>query len=480
MGNFSSTSGRFDTAEFLQKLQNEQNTLETAQADYESRLANIWKTSADLESQLQIEAYNLELKKKRNRRHFPRWFLLFKSEQISISLEGLRNHKTRSFLTMLGIIFGVAAVISMLAIGEGARRKTMNQIQSLGLTNIIAQNLFEDANNKTREATTRLNYADLTAIRDILPTERKIVPVVESNYEARYQTRSDEITLTGAEPDYFDVMHLTIKNGGYFTSLDNTLHQRVCVLGDEIAKTLFLVEDPLGKLVKIGSLWFTIIGVLEHQPIGVAVASEVNLNNHIFFPIRSAQSRFERDPKASELDQIIVNISDTNYVVSSATLIDQILLRRHNGEKNYNLIVPEQLLRQSEETQKIFSIVMGAIAGISLLVGGIGIMNIMLASVLERTREIGIRRSLGARKKDIRNQFLIEAIILSLCGGLIGIVIGYGLSFVVTIYSDWETAVSLWSVFLSFGVSSLVGILFGSYPAKKAAELNPIDALRYE
>jgi putative ABC transport system permease protein len=223
-----------------------------------------------------------------------------------------------------------------------------------------------------------------------------------------------------------------------------------------------------------------VIGILYYQPVSVAGNTEVNQNTHVFIPVRTSIVRFTRGPQKSELDEIIVEINDSKYVVSSAGFIERILFRRHNKENNFKLIVPEQLLRQSEETQKIFNIVMGAIAGISLLVGGIGIMNIMLASVLERTREIGIRRSLGATKFDIRNQFLIEAIILSLVGGVIGILIGYGLTFIVTLYSDWETAVSLWSVILSFGVSSMVGILFGYYPAKKAAELNPIEALRYE
>jgi len=196
--------------------------------------------------------------------------------------------------------------------------------------------------------------------------------------------------------------------------------------------------------------------------------------------VQTAILRLGESAERDRLDQIIVRIADSRYIVSSAAFIDQVLYRRHFETRNYKLIVPEQLLRQSQETQRIFNIVMGAIAGISLLVGGIGIMNIMLASVLERTREIGLRRSVGATQNDIRNQFLIEAILLSLGGGIVGILLGYGLSFGVTLYSDWETAVSLWSVVLAVGVSSVVGILFGLFPAKKAARLDPIEALRYE
>jgi len=414
-----------------------------------------------------------------NRSRMTRFFNLFGREQIHISIEGLRDHKLRSFLTMLGIIFGVAAVISMLAIGEGARRKTLGQIERLGLNNIIVKNVIEDEDNP-EESGALLSLEDGWSIQDILPAVRTVVPVIEREYETNYKTRFTDVTLTGTEPGYFRVMNMQIEKGGYFSTPDDDLYQKVCVLGADAAKMLFLVEDPLGKAIKIDQIWFSVVGVLQYQPVSVAGNTEVNLNQHVFVPIHSAMKRFEQNPREAELDQIIVQIRDSKFVVSSAEFIEQVIFRRHNEIRNFELIVPEQLLRQSEETQKIFNIVMGAIAGISLLVGGIGIMNIMLASVLERTREIGIRRAMGATRLDIRNQFLIEAIILSLLGGIIGILIGYGFTFAVTIYSDWETAISLWSVLLSFGVSSFVGILFGYFPAKNAAELDPIEALRYE
>jgi len=422
---------------------------------------------------------------KSNRKYFPqhrrfyRLINLITGDQFNISVQGLKEHKTRSFLTMLGIIFGVAAVISMLAIGEGARRKTLSQIQSLGLKNIIIQNKAE-TENSDKSSAFQLSLADRDAITSILPTVVRSAPVVEEKYEVSSANRFMEVTVTGTEPAYFQLLNLHLSRGAFFTERDNRFYQRVCVIGAEVAATLFPTENPLGKYLKIENHWFMVIGILYYQPVSVAGNTEVNQNTHVFIPVRTSIVRFTRGPQKSELDEIIVEINDSKYVVSSAGFIERILFRRHNKENNFKLIVPEQLLRQSEETQKIFNIVMGAIAGISLLVGGIGIMNIMLASVLERTREIGIRRSLGATKLDIRNQFLIEAIILSLVGGVIGILIGYGLTFIVTLYSDWETAVSLWSVILSFGVSSLVGILFGYYPAKKAAELNPIEALRYE
>ncbi len=408
-----------------------------------------------------------------------RWLNLISGEQFNIGVEGLKAHKTRSFLTMLGIIFGVAAVISMLAIGEGARRKTLNQIQSLGLKNIIIQNK-EDNEDSDISTAFQLSMADREAINSILPIVAYSAPVVEEKIEVSSQNRFMEVTVTGTEPVFFNLINLQLVRGAFFTQMDNHLYQRVCVIGADVDATLFPLENALGKYIKIENHWFMVIGVLRYQPVSVAGNIEVNLNAHLFIPVQTALVRFRRNPSKSELDKIIVQINNSKYVVSSAEFIDRILFRRYNEENNYKLIVPEQLLRQSEETQKIFNIVMGAIAGISLLVGGIGIMNIMLASVLERTREIGIRRSLGATKLDIRNQFLAEAMILSLIGGVIGILIGYGLTFIVTSYSDWETAVSLWSVVLSFGVSSMVGILFGYYPAKKAAELSPIEALRHE
>jgi len=406
-------------------------------------------------------------------------FTFLNEEQLRISIEGVLNHKLRSLLTILGIIFGVAAVISMLAIGEGARRKTMSQIQSLGLQNIIVQQEETDTGDDDK-GQNLLSLADVEAIAAIVPNINNIAPVVEREYDATYKSRVSEIVLTGTYPEYLSLMNLKVSSGGIFSTFDNKTYQRVCVLGAQAAKELFLVESPLGKKIKINGIWFTVIGVLQYQPKSIAGTKEVDLNSNIFAPIKSVNIRFDREEGESQLEQIVLQLENEAPVVATSNLVDQILYRRHNQVKNYSMIVPEQLLQQSEETQKIFNIVMGAIAGISLLVGGIGIMNIMLASVLERTREIGIRRSLGATRKDVLNQFLTEALILSLLGGLIGIVVGYTLAIGITFYSDWDTAVSAWSVIISFGVSSGVGIVFGYYPAKQAAGLNPIEALRYE
>ncbi|MFP4546638.1 MAG: ABC transporter permease [Fidelibacterota bacterium] len=403
---------------------------------------------------------------------------LITGEILKISIKGLREHKTRTFLTMLGIIFGVASVISMLAIGEGARRKTLSQIQALGLNNIIIQQA--EVENKPGENSVLLNYQDLQAVQKIIPTAQNSVPVLQEELEVNYQKRFEEVEVIGTQPEYFGIMSLNTAQGGYFSHHDNKVSNRVCILGHDLLILLFGNEYPLGKKVRINNVWFTVVGILEYEPISVAGNTEINLNRRVFIPIRTMEARIDRDPKKSELDQIILQVSNSDFVTSTSEFLDQVLFRRHKEEKNYKLIVPEQLLKQSEETQRIFNIVMGAIAGISLLVGGIGIMNIMLASILERTKEIGLRRSLGATKLDIRNQFLVESIIISLGGGLVGIVLGYVLTWGVTAFSEWETVVSLWSVVLAVGVSSLVGILFGFFPAKKAAELDPIEALRYE
>ena len=411
---------------------------------------------------------------------FLRRFLHVDDELLRIGMQGIAEHKLRSFLTMLGIIFGVAAVIAMLAIGEGARRKTLSQIKTLGLNNVIVQSKPENSNNENTVQKGTLQFSDVNAILKILPSVDAIAPLIELGPEAVFKTRSKEITLSGTDASFFKMMNLRLAEGCLFSQEENADYQRVCVLGEEVARNLFLAENPLGKLIKIGDVWFRVIGVLEHHAVSTAGATEVNFNNHIFAPLNTVFVRFDRPSPDSQLGQLVVHIRDEKQILKSAQLIEEILVRRHENKKDFAMIVPEQLLRQSAETQRIFNLIMGTIAGISLLVGGIGIMNIMLASVLERTREIGVRRSLGATRKDILNQFLLEAVLLSLIGGLVGILLGYFLSYAVTIFSNWETSVSWWSVLLSVGVSSGVGILFGYFPAKKAAELNPIDALRYE
>jgi len=408
---------------------------------------------------------------------FGRVLQLLKSDEVLMSLQSMKEHKTRTFLTMLGIIFGVGAVISMLAIGEGARQKSLDQISSLGLKNIIIKN---KPNASLANNDILLNDEDVNSILRILPTLNYGTGLITMKQDVKNESIIEDIETIGTTPDYFQLMELGLKSGGYFSDLDNKYQHRVCVLGSQIASNLFKFESAPGKQIKIKNQWFNVVGVLEYKPVRSTGNNQVDFNNNIFIPLESMRLRFERPPKEAELDQIIVHANKSDKVIGSSKIIKQILYRRHNSSTNFNMVVPEELLRQSEETQKIFNIVMGAIAGISLLVGGIGIMNIMLASILERTREIGLRRSIGATKNDIKTQFLTESILLSLGGGLTGILLGYLLTFIVTIYTDWNTVVTLWSIVLAVGVSSLVGIVFGYFPAKKAANLDPIEALRYE
>ncbi len=408
---------------------------------------------------------------------FIHFFFRVDEELLRIGLQGILEHKLRSFLTMLGIIFGVAAVIAMLAIGEGARRQTLSQIRALGLNNIIVQSSDADGNLSDEG---HILFTDLLVLPQIVPTIDALAPIIQYVTDAYYQTRSKTVPLTGTTPQFFELMNLKVEQGGLFTEWDDAHYQKVCVLGARVARDLFLTENPLGKLVKLGTVWFRVVGVLAHHPISTVGSQEVDYNRQIFVPLQTLYVRFDRPVKNSQLQQLVIRVPEEEHIITTAQFIEAVLARRHQNTKDFKMIVPEQLLRQSAETQRLFNIVMGTIAGISLLVGGIGIMNIMLASVLERTREIGIRRSLGATRRDILGQFLLEATLLSLIGGIVGILIGYLLSYGVTFLSEWETYVSWWSILLSVGVSAGVGILFGFFPARKAAELNPIEALRYE
>lgn len=415
--------------------------------------------------------------KKINHKGLSRFIRLFKSDELTMSLQSMREHKTRTFLTMLGIIFGVGSVISMLAIGEGARRKSLQQISNLGLKNIIIKNkegMNTDINSRF------LNDGDITAISSIIKDVDYATGLSVAKQNVRAIEAVDNVEIIGTLPNYFRVFNLELKSGGFFSNIDNKYQNRVCVIGESIAKNLLKFNAYPGQEIKINDQWFKVTGVLDYQPVQSSGGNQFNFNQSIFIPLETMRLRFERDPKNPELEQVVVHIKDRERVIGNSEVIKKILYRRHQETENFEMVVPEELLNQSQETQRIFNIVMGAIAGISLLVGGIGIMNIMLASILERTREIGLRRAIGATKDDIKTQFLLESILISLGGGIVGIILGYLLTFGVTMYTEWHTAVTLWSILLSVGVSSLVGILFGYFPAKKAANLDPIEALRYE
>jgi len=408
-------------------------------------------------------------------------------EILPISIEGLKVHKLRSTLTMLGIIFGVAAVIAMLSIGEGAKREALEKFKLLGVNNIIVRDKklsdkeLEEVRAKFSQG---LSLKDSDAIAEIVPTVETVSPQAEIEVEAKYEDKSSKVTLVGITPKFKSILNYETDNGEFLNEDHYNRELRVCVLGADVAKNLFPVENPLGKKIKIEDQWFEVIGTMGTKTLFTETIGELaarNLNQDIYIPLSSFLRRFvKKNQLASQIDQLTVKIRNSEELIKSADVIRHILNRRHYNNVDFNIVIPYELLKQEEKERRIYNIVLGSIAAISLLVGGIGIMNIMLATVLERTREIGIRRALGARQKEILTQFLIEAVGLSLIGGVIGIIVGITLSLIVSSIADFSTVVTPISVLISFFVSAAVGIIFGTFPARNAANINPVDALRYE
>lgn len=427
-------------------------------------------------------------------------------ETILISLNELKANKLRTALTMLGIVFGVASVIAMLSIGEGARQETIEQIELLGSNNIIVkQKVTPTTGSDTKQKVTAsagLNLKDANAISTINPFVKFITPQRESVTKLSYKSEIIDASIIGTTVNFPSTFNSRVSEGVFFQEHHLKNYSNVCVIGAGIKNQLFRFEDPLHKKIKVGKLWFDIIGVIEPKAL---ISSNTNsgglrnFNDDIYIPITTMMYKMEKYSLGftnnvgwwdrvnygtvidrSTVNQLTIKVTDDIHIAESANLIRRILERRHYGANDFEIIVPEQLLDQKQKTQRIFNIVMGAIAGISLLVGGIGIMNIMLANILERTREIGIRRAVGARGKDILNQFMYEALTISLLGGLLGIIIGFILTSAITSYAEWRTIITPTSVVLAFFVSAIIGLIFGIYPAKKAASKDPIESLRYE
>ncbi len=406
-------------------------------------------------------------------------------ESVRIGFKGLLSHKLRSFLTMLGVVFGVAAVIAMVSIGEGAKFEAVEQIKLLGVNNIRVKPV--ELHGKNLEQARRKNVRgievdDARAIAELCPHVEAVAGLADVDQKVRAGAKNPEATVMGVEPVYIDVSDSRMRDGRFIHLEDLRTGAKVCVLGEELKREIFSFDDALGETIKIGDLWFTVVGVMERKGKGregKTVVEIRNLDRDVYIPMTTAFARFAHNP-GRPLTEISIKVEEAQYLRSSADLIRRTLLRRHEQIEDFEIVVPEELLRQSQQTQQIFNVVMGCIAGISLLVGGIGIMNIMLATVTQRTREIGIRRSLGACERDILEQFLIESVALSMTGGVVGVFVGILLSRSVTMYADWPTIVSMAVVILSFGVSVMTGIVFGIYPATKAAQLDPVEALRYE
>lgn len=417
--------------------------------------------------------------------------MIISREQIRSAWDGLSSHRLRSGLTALGVIFGVAAVVAMASIGEGARRESLRQIERMGVGNILIEEdrakEGEEHDKALEKNPEGLTIADAQALRDILPDVVDVVPLRSGDPMVSAGGEPVKMHVVATTPGYFDLYDLRTMSGRRLVLTDEADYRRVCVLGAGARRKLFPLTPPLGRQVQMNTVdrkhIFTVVGVIAARSAGVSNIKGLELrdeNLDIYIPLETARKRVHPPSGESELTEIVVKIRDTEQIGATAALIGRILDRRHRGVKDFKVIVPEELLRQQQATQRIFNIVMGTIASISLLVGGIGIMNIMLASVLERTREIGIRRAVGATQADITRQFLSEAVLLSLSGGLVGVALGVGLARVISLYAGWETAVSFWAVLVAVTVAAGVGVIFGWLPARRAARLDPILALRYE
>ncbi len=417
-------------------------------------------------------------------------------------------HKLRSFLTMLGTILGVGSVIAMLAIGEGSKRHAVEQIRKLGANNVILRSVKPEQDSGQGETTSGsstqtqsfvldygLKYKDLEILLATLPTVERAVPMVVLRKNAQHgRYRITNGRVLGTVPDYAKVKSLKLRGSGRFlTQRDLDTTANVAVLTAGAAQRLFSFEDPLDKTVLLGAGAYVVVGVLKTQDSGAArpgAAGSADQNNDILIPITSAHRRFGelqvtnrtggRDVERKQLSEITLTVHDESVVSQTAEMARTILAMNHPSGDDFEIQVPLELLQQAEQEKRIWNIVLGSIAGISLLVGGIGIMNIMLATVTERTREIGIRRALGAKRSDIIAQFLVETFVLSAVGGVMGVFVGVGIPTVVSASSEIRTAVTLWSVVLAFSIAVTTGIIFGLYPARRAALMDPIEALRHQ
>jgi putative ABC transport system permease protein len=429
--------------------------------------------------------------------------LRFLAETFLLGLKNLRLHKLRSLLTALGIILGVLAVIVMVAIGEGAKRAALEQMEQLGANNIVVRSVkpaeSNDASEKTQRVLTYgLKRSDEARLRT-LPNLQYIVPVRNTEQKAVRGDVRASANVIGTTPDLFSVMNLNLERGRYFNTVDFEEEQHVCVIGSLAAAQLFPYTDPLGETIQVGTsgmatIMVTVVGVLEPTGLRADSAGNIidrNLDQDVYLPLSLTQEVFgdtmikrqagSRETKQIELSEIWLRVEDRNRVEDVAAIAENTIRSTHAPSVDFEVKAPIQILRSAEKLNRTFNFVMGGTAAVSLLVGGIGIMNIMLASVTERTKEIGIRRALGAKRRHITLQFLVETTVLSLVGGIIGVGLGIGAAKLLpVIFAEYRTSVTTWSVLVSFLISGLIGIGFGMYPAVMAARMNPIEALRHE
>lgn len=422
---------------------------------------------------------------------------------VRLGLKSLWLHRLRSMLTALGIVFGVCSVIAMLAIGEGASYEAQEQIKSLGSQNIILRSIKPPDEQKVSESAQNsytldygLKEVDARRIESTVPGVGIVVPariVREYVWNVSYRVDSE---VVGTTPDFQQIRNQQLREGRFFDAREFADKANVCVVGSSMVERLFPLEAPLGKDIRVGSSYFRVIGVLEDGggdsvTSGLSVASGVSgtVHSRMYIPLTTARMHYgdilvrrrsgSYESERVELHELTIRVTEPEGVIPVSENVEALL--RHTHKKvDYTMIVPLELLNRAEETKRIFNVVLGSIAAISLLVGGIGIMNIMLASVTERTREIGVRRALGAKRADITTQFLVETVILSASGGIIGVIFGVAIPHLVSVFTDMITIVTVSSAVIAFSISAVVGVVFGLYPAKRAAMMNPVEALRHE
>ena len=446
---------------------------------------------------------------------------------LNIALDSLIDNRLKSILTALGVLFGVAAVISMLAIGRGAKQEILEQMKLVGVNNIVITSVSDIKNNDTdsdeenktltkqkHKYSPGLSMTDVYTIGKNIPSVVNISPEISiSDYAVQNGTR-EKVTIIGVSAEYFAIYNLKLERGTLFNSYQEENGMSVCIIGPSIRTKFFNKVDPIGKYIKFGPVWLKVIGVTEQ--INTSMAKEKKtlaneFNDDIYIPVKTMLLRFQNrglinskklninsspfrfgrpgrnfqptlnnNTNYHQLDKIIVHVKSSGMMQPTAEVISRLLQRTHLNVKDYEIRLPEIELKQEQRTKDIFNIVLGTIAGISLLVGGIGIMNIMYASVMERIKEIGIRMAVGAKKTDIILQFLSEAVLISITGGIIGIVLGIFLSLAINKIFGILTIVTPFSAIIAFGVSTTIGILFGFYPAKRASQKNPIESLHFE
>jgi len=411
---------------------------------------------------------------------------------VKLGLTDVWRHKTRSFLTMLGMVFGVGSVIAMLAVGEGASQQALESIKRLGSENIMVLSVKPGSEESGSSGAQRgklavygLLYDDEKRIRETVPGVVMTVPARMTRRTARLNERQLEMRVVETVPEWFQVVQRPILAGRVLTAHDMRIRANVCVLTEHGVRRLLAAEETIGQRIRIASGVFEVIGIVQNETGGSVRAPDSEADAYI--PITTGTKFFGEanirysaggmEGEKVELSQIIVKMADTSVVESGSKAIQAVLERFHK-KKDFRIDVPLTLLREAERTKRTYNIVLGAIAGISLLVGGIGIMNIMLASVTERTKEIGIRRAIGARRSRIVVQFLINTCVLSIGGGFVGLILGVAIPFLITLFTDMPTVVQPYSLVLAFGISAGIGIVFGLYPAMRAAALDPIEALR--